>query len=155
MNKISRHKKRKLLKGATTTGVVNAIVNGVIQYFILRGTAPIPVSVDSISNTEHTVLGAAVALAVTLAMILTAVSYFKIKAERVPFFPTAFLLVLKHGFFTFGVVVAIAVLWQRFVGTIEVSLLPAVIWIGVIAGIISAIVEYLTIEACMVRSVAT
>lgn len=149
---MSDNDQHKIVKGAIITGIINAIINGGIQYFILRGTAPIPISVDSITNNEHTVLGTAVVLAVTLAMILTAVSYFKIKVERVPFFPTTFWLVLKHGFFTFGVVTALAVLWQRYFGSIEVSLLLALIMVGVIAGIISTIVEYLTIKACIVRS---
>ncbi|HLR24299.1 MAG TPA: hypothetical protein VK112_00435 [Fodinibius sp.] len=146
------NKKQKLVKGAVTTGITNGIINGGIQYFFLKGMAPIAISVDSITNTEHTVLGTAVVLAVTLAMILTVVSYFGIKEEKVPFFPSAFGLVLKHGFFTFGVVTALAVLWQRYLGTIEVSLLSALIIIGVIAGIIAGFVEYLTIKACIRRS---
>ena len=144
--------KQKLIKGAVTTGITNAVINGGIQYFFLRGTTPIPISVDSITNTEHTVLGTAVVLAVTLAMILTAVSYLTIKETKVPFFPSAFWLVLKHGFFTFGMVTAFAVLWQHMFGTIEVSLLSALIIIGAIAGIIAGIIEYLTIKGCRIRS---
>ena len=149
---MDKSKKQKLIKGAIKTGLINGVINGGIQYFFLKGTAPIPISVDSITNTEHTVLGTAVVLAVTLAMILTVVSYFGIKEEKVSFFPSAFGLVLKHGFFTFGVVTALAVLWQRYLGTIEVSLLSALIMIGAIAGIIAGIVEYLTIKACILKS---
>jgi|SRR5699024_769893 len=142
----------KLLKGAITTGIINAIINGAIQYFLLKGTTPIPISVDSITNNVHTVLGTAVPLAVSLAMILTVVSYFSTKEEKVPFFPSGFWVVLKHGFFTFGVVTALSVVWQRIFGTIDISLLWAVVMIGFIAGIISGIIEYLSLNAFIINS---
>ncbi|GEM_PF-4763420 len=43
-------KKQKLLKGAVITGIINAIINGGIQYFFLKGNSSIPISVDSITN---------------------------------------------------------------------------------------------------------
>lgn len=135
-----------LLKGAAITGLINAIVNGGIQYFLLKKHAPIPITVDSITNNVHTVLGAAVPLAICLAMIITVVSYYKIKGPKIAFFPTIFWMVIKHGFFTFGVVTALAVVWQRIVGTVEVGLFPAVIIIGIIAGLISGVIEYSTIK---------
>ena len=57
--------KKELLKGALITGAVNSG----IQYFLLKDHAPIAISVDSITNTDHTVLGSAVALVITLSMI--------------------------------------------------------------------------------------
>lgn len=138
-----------LLKGAVITGVINAVINGGIQYFFLKGHAPIAISVDSITNDEETVLGTATVLAITLAMILTAVAYFGIKERKVPFVPTGLWLVVKHGFFTFGVVASLALLWQRYVGTVEVGLGTALIIIGIIAGIVSGIVNYLTLKACV------
>lgn len=141
--------KNKLIKGAITTGVINGIINGGIQYFLLKDHDIIPVSVDSITNTEETVLGTAVVLAITLAMILTIVGYFTIKEKKVPFFPIAFWLTIKHGFFTFGVITSLAVLWQKYMGTIEVSLVSALVIIGLIAGIVSGVVNYLTLKACI------
>lgn len=138
-----------LLKGAAITGVINAVINGGIQYFFLKDHDRIAISVDSITNTEDTVLGTAVLLAITLAMILTLVAYFGIKEDKVAFFPTAFWLTLKHGFFTFGVLTSLAVLWQRVVGTVEVPLLTGLIIIGIIAGLVSGIVNYLTLKACI------
>ncbi|MDT0294918.1 hypothetical protein RLT85_09750 [Mesonia ostreae] len=61
--------KSKVVKGAVLTGVINAIINGEIQYFILKGNDSIPISVDSISNNTETVLGTAVLLAITLSTI--------------------------------------------------------------------------------------
>lgn len=137
------------MKGAVITGLINAAINGGIQYFFLKGKAPIAISVDSITNNEETVLGAVVMLAITLAMILTVVAYFTIKEQKVSFFPTAFWLTIKHGFFTFGVITSLAVLWQKYAGTVEVSLITALIIIGIIAGLVSGIVNYLTLKACI------
>ncbi len=49
-----------ILKGAALSGVINAVINGAIQFFMLRGSESIPLSVDSISAGTHTVLGSAV-----------------------------------------------------------------------------------------------
>lgn len=141
-----------LIKGALLTGLINAVINGGIQYFFLKGHEVISISVDSITNNEETVLGTAVVLAITLAMILTLVAYFGIKEQKVPFFPNAFWLTLKHGFFTFGVLTSLAVLWQKYMGTVEVSLISALIIIGIIAGFVSGIVNYLTLKASIKKS---
>lgn len=143
-------KKSKLLQGAILTGVINAAINGGIQYFFLKGHETIPISVDAITNTEETVLGTAVVLAITLSIILTLVAYFGIKEEKAPFWPTTFWLTIKHGFFTFGVITSLAVLWQRYMGTVEVSLVSALIIIGVIAGIVSGFVNYLTLKESII-----
>lgn len=143
-------KKSELVKGAVITGVINAIINGGIQYFFLKGNDMIPISVDSIINNEQTVLGTAVMLAIILSMILTLVGYFGIKGQKVPFFPSALWLTIKHGFFTFGVLTSLAVLWQKYMGTVEVSLISALVIIGIIAGFVSAFVNYFTLRQCTV-----
>ena len=140
----------KLVKGAILTGVINAAINGGIQYFFLKGHEFIPISVDSITNNDETVLGTAVVLAITLSMILTLVAYFGIKGEKAPLWPTTILLTLKHGFFTFGVLTSLAVLWQKYMGTVEVSLFSALIIIGVIAGIVSGVINYLTLKRSVI-----
>lgn len=142
--------KSKLLQGAILTGVINAVINGGVQYFFLKGHDSIPISVDAITNTEETVLGTSVVLAITLAIILTLVAYFGIKEKRAPFYPTAFWLTIKHGFFTFGVLTSLAVLWQKYMGTVEVSLISALLIIGAIAGAVSGVVNYLTLKACII-----
>jgi hypothetical protein len=43
---------------------------------------------------------------------------------------------------------SLAVLWQKYAGTVEVSLISALIIIGVIAGIVSGMVNYLTLREC-------
>ena len=139
---------QKLVKGALITGVINALINGGIQYFFLKDFTIIPISVDSITNDTATVLGTAVTLAISLSVILTIVAYFSIKEKKVSFFPTAFWLTIKHGFFTFGVITSLSVLWQKKMGTIDVPLTTALLIIGLIAGLISAIINYLTLKEC-------
>jgi hypothetical protein len=136
-----------ILKGAVLSGVINAVINGAIQAFILWGSGPIPLSVDSIATETHTVLGSSVPLAVSLAMILTAVAHWTLKAPKKPFLPTTLWLVVKHGLLAFGTVVAAAVVWQRAVGTVEVSLATAVVFLGIVAGLVAAMVNYMTISA--------
>ena len=143
---MTSEKKIKLIKGAIITGIINAVINGGIQYFLLKGHNTIPISVDSITNTVETVLGTAVMLAITLSMILTLVAYFGIKGRKSPFFPTTIILVLKHGFVTFGILTSLSVLWQKYMGTVEVSLVSGLIIIGVIAGIVSGFVNYFTLK---------
>lgn len=139
--------KKKVMIGASISGLINAIINGAVQWFLLPGDKPIALTVNNIVNSEDTVLGAAVPLAVSLAMILTAVAYTSIEKPKPSFFPSYLWLVLKHGIFTLGLIVTFAVFWQRIMGEVYVSLVPAVIMLGVIAGIVSAIVNYMTITA--------
>jgi hypothetical protein len=139
-------------KGAVLSGVINAIINGAIQWYLLSGHAPLPLTVDSITNDEHTVFGAAVPLAVSLAMILTAVAYTTVKPPKPRFYPTFLWLTIKHGFFALGVIVTFAVLWQRVFDSILVPLAAAVIILGLVAGVVSAVVNYMTITESYRRS---
>ena len=136
----------KVLKGAVITGIINGLINGVIQWFSFRDYQSIPVSVDSITNETLTVLGSGVHLAITLAMILTFVAYFSIEHKKRPSWGKLIWLIVKHGFFTFGVVTGLSVLWQYYVGTVEVSPLTAVFLVGLIAGVVAGVVNYLTIS---------
>jgi hypothetical protein len=69
-----------------------------------------------------------------------------VKGPKKPFFPTTLWLIVKHGLFAFGAVVAGAVVWQRAAGTVEVSLWTAVIFHGLLAGVVATIVNYMTIS---------
>ena len=141
----------KILGGAVISGVTNGLINGAIQWYLLKGRASIPLSVDGITNDEQTVLGTAVPLVVSLAMILTVVAYLTLKAPRRRFLPGVLWLTIKHGVFAFGLIVAGAVTWQRLMGTVEVSLGAAVIILGAIAGIVGGLVNYMTIHASVFR----
>jgi hypothetical protein len=136
-----------LLKGAAITGLINALINGAIQAVLLSGQGPVALTADSIGTTEHTVLGNAVLLATTLAMILTAIGHLTLKGPKRPFLPVGLWLVVKHGLFAFGTVVVVAVLWQRFAGTVMVGVPTAVVILGVVAGLVAATVNAMTIAA--------
>lgn len=138
-----------IMKGAVISGIINAVINGAIQWYLLKDHAPLPLTVDGITNDEHTVFGAAVPLAVSLAMILTAVAYKTVKAPKPPFFPSFLWMTIKHGFFALGVIITFAVLWQRYLGSISVSLVTAVVILGLVAGLVSAMVNYMTIRAAV------
>jgi hypothetical protein len=140
-----------ILKGAVISGIINAVINGAIQWYLLAGHAPLPLTVDGITSEEHTVFGAAVPLAVSLAMILTAVAYKTVKASKPPFYPTFLWMTVKHGFFALGVVITFAVLWQRMFGSILVPLSAAVLILGLVSGLVAAMVNYMTIRAAMSR----
>lgn len=143
---------RAIAKGAALSGVINAVINGAIQWYLLADYASLPLTVDGITTDEHTVFGAAVPLAVSLAMILTAVAYMTVKAPKPPFYPTFLWMTVKHGFFALGVIVTFAVLWQRVFGSILVPLSVAVLMLGLIAGLVAAMVNYMTMRAAAERT---
>lgn len=149
---VSAPNDRAIAKGAVLSGVINAVINGAIQWYLLADYASLPLTVDGITNEEHTVFGAAVPLAVSLAMILTAVAYMTVKAPKPPFYPTFLWMTVKHGFFALGVIVTFAVLWQRVFGSILVPLSVAVLMLGLIAGLVAAMVNYMTMRAAAERS---
>lgn len=97
-------------------------------------------------------LGTAVMLAITLPMMLSVVAYFNIKDKKVPFFPTAFLITLKHGFFRlWDLLLRLAVLWHKYTGTIQVSLISALLIIGLIAGLVSIPVNLSKHKSCVIN----
>ena len=141
-----------ILQGAVATGLSNAVINGAIQWFLLRGQVSIPLSVDGITNDQQTVFGTAVPLAVSIAMILTVVAYMTLKQPKHPFMPHVLWLLVKHGVFTFGLIVAGAVVWQRLMGSVSVSLATAVIVLGVVAGLVGGVIQFMTIRASLLRA---
>jgi hypothetical protein len=79
-------------------------------------------------------------------MILTVVAHFTVKVPKKAFIPTTLWLVIKHGLFAFGAVVTTAVIWQVTMGTVEVGVGTAVLILGAIAGVVAAMVNYMTIS---------
>jgi len=137
--------KEHLLKGALMGGIINAIINGVINWFQVKGKTELYLTVDAITNTEHTVLGGAVILAASLAAILTIISYFTVKSpDKPPFYPRALLITLKNTFFAFGVMVTISILIQRTAGSIVVTPFTGVVIVGLVAGVVAGLVDYMT-----------
>ncbi len=138
-------------RGSIIGGIVNAVINGAIQFWMLRGQAQIPLTVVGIANDQLTVLGTAVPLAVSPAMILTAIAHWMLKVPKRAFLPDMLWLTFKHGIFAFGLIVSGAVVWQRLMGTVSVSLTTAVLLLAVIAGLVSAMVNEMTIRAGLLQ----
>ena len=137
--------KEHLMKGALMGGVINAIINGAINWFQVKGKTELYLTVDAISNKEHTVLGGAVMLAASLAAILTIISYFTVKSpDKPPFYPKALFLTLRNAFFAFGVMVTISIVIQRIAGSVAVTPLTGVLIVGLVAGVVAGVVDYMT-----------
>jgi len=134
-----------LLKGALASGVINAIINGIINWFTVKDQARLLLTGDLISSDQHTVFAGAVPLAVSLAFILTTVAYFTTKEEGKPsYFPSVFVIAIKHSIYAFGLVVIFAILLQRIAGAIEVTPVASAFIAGIIAGLVGGIVDYET-----------
>lgn len=138
-------------KAAIISGVVNAAINGAIQAHFLWGQTSVPCLSMRSARGTHTVLGSAVPLAVSLAMILTAVAHWTLEGPKKPFVPTTLWLIVKHGLFAFGAVVAAAVVWQRVAGTVDVSVATAVLLLAAVAGIVAGLGNYMTISEVVER----
>jgi hypothetical protein len=130
---------------AIFTGAINAVINGIINWFQVKGKTELFLTVDSISTTEHTVMGGAVILATSLAIILTSIGYFTMKVPDKPaYFPKAFFLTLKNAFFTFGIITILSILLQRYAGSITVTPIVAAIIVALIAGLVAGIIDFMT-----------
>lgn len=138
-------------KGAVTGGLVNGVINGAIQLFLLRGETSIPLSVDAITNDRLTVFGTAVPLAVSLAAILTVVTFVTMKGPKRPFMPDVLLLTLKHTVVVLALCIAFGVLWQRVMGSVEVPLWAAVGLLACLAGLSAGVINYRTIHASVIQ----
>lgn len=138
-------KQNDIIKGAVASGVLNAIINGVINWFMVRGAGEILLAQDLISSHDKTVFAGIVPLATSLAFILTTVSYFTIKTPDKPnYFPKVFLWAFRNTFFAFGLVVAIAIMVQRFAADVTVTPLVSAILAGITAGVVGGLVDYMT-----------
>lgn len=139
-------------------GVINAVINGAISYNGFKAETTVPLSLDLISTQQHSVWGTGVSLAFALGIILsliTAKMFVKHVAksddglaERLKK-PWSFLIKVAVGNAAalFGWFVALAVLWQRMLGTIQVGPVLAAVLVALLALIITVIVEMRTKQA--------
>lgn len=151
------------VQDALVPAAINAVINGGIAYWGFKGEAAIPLTLDLISSKQHTVWGQGVMLAFALGLILsiiTAKTFVKHAARadaalgarlRRPM-PFILKVAIGNAFALFGWFVALAVLWQRLLGTIEVSPVLAAVLVGLLAGIITVIVDVRTKRALLQRA---
>jgi len=148
-------------KDAAIPAIINAVINGAIAYTGHKEQAAVPLSVDSISSGEPTVWAEAVMIALSLAIILshiTAAVFFRgirkahpeVAAQVVrPLFPAVTGIALQNTLLLFGATVAVAVLWQRLVGTVLVSPMTAAVLVALFAAIVTVVVDVRTKRALL------
>jgi len=136
-----------IYKAAIGNGISNAIVNGIITWFTFSGKENIPFSLDSISNKELTIFGTMFPVILGLSLILGTITFFTFKKTAIkekiadeetinkPYFPKMLLFLLGRGFSAIGFLMVIAILWQRFLGTVQTNSLVATITVAVAAGL--------------------
>ncbi|HEX5818084.1 MAG TPA: hypothetical protein VFY20_04355 [Gemmatimonadales bacterium] len=132
---------------ALAGAVANAVINAGISAAMLRGSGPHLLTVDSIAAREHTILGSAVTLALSLGLIVGSITFFTFRRKaRVLGLARPDLVERPYFFFGLGrallaaltmaaFVVFAAVLWQRFVGSVAVSTPAAAALTGLVAGV--------------------
>lgn len=139
-------KQNDVIKGAVLTAVINAVINGVINWFTVRNAGEILLAQDLISANTETIFAGIVPLATSLAFVLTTVSYFTTKVSgKPPYFPRVFLWAVRNSVFAFGLIVAIAIMVQRFATDVTTTPLMSAVLAGVTAGIVGGLVNYMTI----------
>lgn len=148
-------------KNALMSGVINAVINGVIGWFMFRQKDALPLTVDTISAPEKTVFSTGVMTAFILSLILGTIAFFtfskKAKTFQVPwpelldrpFFFFGVRTVLFYSLFAFGTAALVALFLQKFFGTILVTPLMGGILLGIIAGIASWFINAAVMKAML------
>jgi hypothetical protein len=137
-------------------GLVNGVINGAISWFAFKGSTEVPLSVDSIASPGITALGNAATTAFALTLILTSITFFTFRAAArkaggapaaltyLAFWPTGLRLALRNTLLAFGGFIAVAVLWQRYAGTVLVGPLAAALVVAGVAVVASMLAEWWT-----------
>lgn len=142
-----------ILKGSIIQAVVNTVINGVINYFMIRGKDLHAVTADSItSGGGDTVVGHAVLTAVILAVIFTVLG-FKSHRAHLPgvTWGEVARLAAKNAVFALGAVIVIGVLWQKVFPDLTVGTFTAASIAGLIAGAVSGITNQATLTTLLGR----
>lgn len=149
------------VRDALIPAAINAVINGTIAWTGFKVSPSVPMTLDLISTRQQTVWGQGVTLAFVLSVILTLVTAkvfakHAVKADRSlaarvqrPLFPFVTGVALGNAMALFGWFVALAVLWQRFAGTVEVSPAVGAAMVGLLAGVITVVVEVRTKRALL------
>lgn len=148
-------------KDALTSGVANAVINGVIGWFMFRGKGTLPLTVDTISAHEKTVFSTGVMTALILSIMLGAIAFFTFgkKAQSLqlaspellerPFLFFGARTILFYSLFAFGTATLIALFLQKFAGTILVTPLVGASLLGAIAGIAAWFINTAVMKAML------
>jgi hypothetical protein len=144
------------LSGSAPSALINGIINGLITWSSFKSSESIALSMDNIGAPGVTALGNAATVAFALALILTCITFFVFrrsagKSDIAPqalrdlgFWPTGLRIAVLNTLLVFGAFVAMAVLWQYFVGTVHVGPVAATLVVALAAAIATAVTEWRT-----------
>jgi hypothetical protein len=126
---------------------VNTVINGAINYFMIRAKDLHAITADSVTAGNETVIGHAVCSAVILAVIFTLLG-FNSHRKQLPgvSWGQAGSLAVKNAIYAFGLMVILGVLWQRVFPNATVGTMGAAMIAGLIAGAVSGITHYSTLN---------
>lgn len=138
-------------KHALIPAAINGVINGWISWAGFSSQPSIALSVDSISDGAKSAIGNAVMVATALGLILSLVNFAMERrgaadGKRPGAIRAALAIACKNAFFLFGLFVAVAVVWQRAFGTIEVGPLTATLLTAAVAAGVSAYL-YFAVQA--------
>jgi len=151
--------KTEIVKKSMVGAVINGIINAGIAAVAFFKHESVPITLDHISNREVTVFGEGVLLAFMLTLILTGVNYMTVakdlrkRNEEEPFphqfWPWGAKLALRNGLTAFGAAMVVAVMWQRFIGTVMVPPFIATLMMFVIAFLFTVYASVATTNAML------
>ena len=126
-------------------GAINGAINGAISWSAFKGSEQVPLSVDSIAAPGITALGNAATVVFALTFIFTTISFFTFRAaarksgiappglSALSYWPHGLRIALLNTLLAFGGFVALAVLWQRLIGTVVTGPLGATLVVALVA----------------------
>jgi hypothetical protein len=145
--------KNEIIKASLIQAGVNTVINGIINYFMIRGKDTHLITADSITSGGDTVIGHAVFTAVILAIIFTLLG-FNAHRQQLPnvTWPQAGRLAVKNAIYAFGLIVILGVLWQKLFPNVTIGTIGAALIAGLIAGAVSGITHSSTLFRLLERA---
>ena len=141
-----------IFKSSLVQAAINTVINGVINYFMIRGKDAHLITADSITAGNDTIIGHAVFTAVILALIVTLLR-FNSHRKYLPDVGWQEVggLAVKCAIYAFGLIVILGVLWQKMFPNVSVATIGAAAIAGLIAGAVSGITNYSTLSRLLER----
>lgn len=141
-----------IVKASLIQVAINTVINGVINYFMVRGKDAHLITADSITSGSDTVIGHSIFTAVLLAVIFTLLG-FNSQRKHLPgvTWGQVGLLAVKNAIYAFGLMVILGVLWQKMFPNVSVGTIGAATIAGLIAGAVSGITNYSTLSRLLER----
>jgi hypothetical protein len=152
------------LADSAAGAAINAAINGAIAWSGFKASAAVPLSVDRIGAPGVTALGNSATLVFALVLIITCITFFVCRRGArqaadapaalgsMPFLPTGLQIALANTLLAFGAFVTVAVMWQRVMGTIEVTPAAATAVVAIVAAVATAFAEWRTKNEMLTRA---